>query len=100
MNHNRLSIGLPAFVGYRNFAPSGQIEARQTAGRLRDDFRRAAGYDVSAFRSSPGSEIDDIIGASNRLFIVLDDDNRISEILQLFQSRQSPGVILVFKSDR
>src|SRR5207247_6641355 len=59
-----------------------------TDGRLRDDFRRTAGYDVSTFRSCPGSEIDDIIGAANRLFIVFDDDNRISEIPQLFQSRQ------------
>ena len=37
-NHNRLSIGLPAFVGYRNRSAARQILPGQTMRTLRDSF--------------------------------------------------------------
>src|SRR5437867_13328421 len=45
-------------------------------------------------------EVDHVVGPANRLFIVLDDQNRVAQVPQLLQSFQQAIVIAMMQSDR
>ena len=55
---------------------------------------------MSTFRSGARPEIDDVVGAPNRFFVVFDDDDRVAEIAQFLKCRQQPRVVLVMEADR
>src|SRR5437764_4319051 len=46
-----------------------------------------------------GAEVNDIVGAANGFFIVLDHKNGISEIAQFFERIQQATVVAMVKSD-
>ena len=45
-------------------------------------------------------QIDDIVRAPDRLFIVLDHQHGVAEIAQIFERSQQPPVVAVVQSDR
>ena len=54
---------------------SSQILPGPALRRLFDLLRRARGYDPSALLSTAGTHVDDVIGVSNHVQIMLDHDN-------------------------
>ncbi len=50
--------------------------------------------------SRAGAEIDHVIGAANRLFVVLDHEHGIAKIAQIFESRQQAAVVAMMQADR
>ena len=60
----------------------------------------AAGDHFAAVDSGPRAQIDNVIGASHRLLVVLDDDERISFSPQSTQGIEQPQIIARMQSNR
>src|SRR5205809_928987 len=71
----------------------------QTAFGLSDGVRRARCDQVSAFSAGAWAKINDIVGTANGFFIVLNDNDSITEITQFFERREEARVVFVVKSD-
>ncbi len=57
------------------------------------------GDHFAAMRSRAGSEIDHVVGATNRLFVVLNDKNCIAEVAQLAESFEQSLIVARMKPD-
>ena len=57
------------------------------------------GHDLATTWSRSRTEVDDVVGGTNRFFVVFDHDNGIAEIAQLAQRPQKPRVIALVQSD-
>ena len=70
----------------------------------RFDFRMSASVplrdDLAAVHAGAGTDVDDVIGAANRFFVVLDDDDRVAEIAQMHERAQQPRVVALMQADR
>src|SRR5262249_7261841 len=62
--------------------------------------QRARGHDLASMAPGPRAEVDDAIRGTNRLLVVLDDEDRVAEVAQLFQRRQQARVVALVQSDR
>ena len=49
--------------------------------------------------SGAGTEVDDVVGAADCLFIVLDDQNGVAEIAQVFERGQQAIVVAMVQAD-
>src|SRR3954471_20904041 len=62
--------------------------------------QRALDHDFPSMNARAGSEIDDMIGAAHRLFVVLDDHERVPFLAQRRQGFEKADVIPRMKADR
>src|SRR3984893_10931916 len=84
----------------RNLAHADEILAGDAVGARHDRFRGALGDDMPAMDPSTRSHIDDPIRGADRLFVVLDDDNRVAEVAQPLQGPQEAPVVALMQPDR
>ena len=56
-------------------------------------------YDLAAARSCPWAKIKNMIGGSDRFFVVLDHDHGIAEIAQSSECSQKPRIVALMQSD-
>ena len=60
---------------------------------------RALGDDMAAVLAGARADIDDPVGRAHRLFVVLDDDQRVAEIAQALQRVDQAGVVALVQAD-
>ena len=95
-----MPIGMPAFRAHFDLHFPGDIGPGQRVGRLHDVFGSAVRDQAAAVASSPGSQIDDIVGSTNRILIVLDHQHGVAKIAQVFERQQQAIVVAMMQSDR
>ncbi len=79
--------------------PAGQILSRHRAG-LGHNFReRARRDDFTAVRTCSRTNVDDVIGRPNRVFVVFDDDDGIADVPQALQRFQQLVVVPLVQAD-
>ena len=67
---------------------------------LRGDFVRAArGDQMAAGVAGAGTQVHDVVGAADRLFIVLDDEHGVAQIAQLFERGEQAAVVARVQAD-
>ena len=91
--------GHPARIGDRDFFATGEVlpgERRLAAHQL---FGRSLSDDSAAKPAGPGAEIIQPIGFSDHFTIVLDQNQRVAQILQLFERLQQTGIVAGVESD-
>src|SRR5205814_9466039 len=101
MDHDPISSFLQRSTRFPNWMTQRRFE---TAPRLRNwcalDLRdRTGGDHFAAVDSGPRTQINDVIGASHRLFIMLNDNERISFSPQRAQGLEQSQVIARMQSD-
>ena len=74
------ATGLAAFIGNPNHSLAGQVGTRHRIGARHDIGRRSRGDHVSAVHARTGAHVDHIVGSTNRILIMLDDDDGIADI--------------------
>src|SRR5205823_14240507 len=62
--------------------------------------RRGLKNDMAAVVAGAWTNIDHVIGSSNRLFVVLDDDNRVAEIAEARQRGEELAIVALMEADR
>ena len=60
----------------------------------------AGGDDLAAAHAGAGAEIDDVVGRPHRVFVVLDDDDRVAQVAQLRERVEQPVVVARVQADR
>ncbi len=55
--------------------------------------------DIAAVQPGAGAEVDNVIGFADSFLIVLNNDDRISEIAEIFQRREQFPVVALVKAD-
>ena len=78
---------------------AGQIFPCQRGGRFLDCAQRSFRHDFAAVNSCSGTDIDDVIGTHDGLFIVLYHDHCIAEIAQMKQRVEQTGIIALMQAD-
>ena len=47
----------------------------------------------------PRAHVEDVIGAENRLFVVLDDNHGVTEVAQVLERVEQPAVVALVQAD-
>src|SRR5262249_1012380 len=99
-NNERLSVRTPPLVRDGDLGLTRQILSGATGLVVRNDIRCTRRHNVSAFRSCAGSQIDDVICASDGVFIVFNNNYGVAQISQFLQRGQQSRIVFVMQSDR
>ena len=83
-DRNRLAIAFAAFLWHGNLFGPDKVFARQAVGVLLNLFRGAFGNDAAAVNTGTRAHVDHIVGGTNGVFVMFDDQNRIAKIPQAF----------------
>ncbi len=95
-------------------ARRGGVRGAGTAMRARRDrywpvSEPGRGFDVggvpcattcAAVHAGAGAEVDDVVGAADRVLVVLDDDHRVAEVAQPHQRVEQALVVALVQADR
>ena len=94
------AVARRAFGGNGNgFAPREVFAGERF--RVRGDFcGRAFGDDAPAVDARAGTDIDDVIGSADGVFVVLNDDDGVAQIAQAQEAIQQAGVVALVQTDR
>ena len=65
----------------------------------RSDFVGARVHDLATELTRARSDVDDPVGRANGVFVVLDDDERVAEVLELDQRLDEPPVVALVQAD-
>ena len=57
-------------------------------------------HDLAAVDAGAGADVDDPVGRVDRLFVVLDDDERVAEVAQREERLDEPPVVALVQADR
>src|SRR5581483_6930461 len=63
-------------------------------------FGRALRDQIAALRAGSRSHVDDVVGFEHRLTVVLDHQDRVSQLLEPFKRREQALIVALMKSDR
>ncbi len=85
---------------HRDLTHPGQVLAGDAVGARHDCFGGALGDQVPAMDPGARPHVDDPVGGADRLFVVLDDDDRVAEVAQPLQGREQPAVVALVQPDR
>ena len=98
-NRDRFSVGRRRVVGHGNFRAAGKILAGERCGIRGDFLGRAGGDEISAGVAGAGAEIDHVVGAANRFFVVLDDEDGVAEVAQGFERAEQAAIVARVQAD-
>ena len=79
---------------------AGQILSGHALLRLGDLLGRSLGDHLAAAHAGAGAEVDDRVGRPHRVFVVLDDDDRVAHVAQLRERVEQPFVVARVQADR
>src|ERR1700688_627299 len=58
------------------------------------------GYEAAAVASGAGAEVDYVVSAADGFFVVLDYENGVAEVAQIFERGEQAAVVAVVQADR
>ena len=76
-----------------------EIAAGERCGGIHDLLRRAFGDDVAAELAGAGTEVENIVGVTDGVFVVFDDEDGVAEIAQGFERGDEALIVALMQSD-
>ncbi len=98
-DHREGSLGGAGGGPSNNAFFSGEIASGDRGGIFRDLPRGTLGQDLSAVASGPRAHVDHMVGPGDRLFVVFDDDHRISQVAKVKERFEELPVVPGMESD-
>ncbi len=95
-----LAIALAPDLRDRDRALTAQERAGDRPGFCQHRIEQAVGHDLAAVLARPRAEVDDPIGRSDRLLVMLDDQHGVAEVPQPGEGRDELGVVALVEADR
>ena len=86
-------------LGYFDVAAARQVVAGQGL-VFQEVLLWACGDDLASADAGAGSDVDDVVGAENHIAVVLDDDDRVAEVAQLFEGIDQSAVVALVQTNR
>src|SRR6266704_2856096 len=96
---NDFSVGAAALFGNGNLGGAAEILAGERFGGGFDLLRLAVGDEIAAGVARARAEVHNEIGAADGFFIVLDDQDGVAEIAEVFERAQEARVVAGVKTD-
>ena len=93
-------LGLAPGKRHRDHAAADQILAGQALGGRHDLLGRPLGDHDAAVHARTRPHVDDVIGGTDRLLVVLDHDHRVAEIAQILERLEQALVVALVQPDR
>ena len=90
---------LNSFFWNRNRKLAGQILGRERMWIGQNFVRRPGSHDLATAHACARAEVDQVIGATNRLLVVLHHHHRVTEIAQTLQRCQQPFIVALVQAD-
>src|SRR5581483_10593886 len=90
---------LPPHLGDRNRLLAAQVLAGDRTLLARHLGHRAGGDDLAAVLARAGPDVDDVVGATDRVLVVLDDNHRVAEVAQPHECVEQPPVVALVEPD-
>ena len=78
---------------------AGEIAAGERLGAGHDLLGRAFGDDVAAEAAGAGAEVEDVVGVADGVFVVLDDEDGVAEVAELFEGLDEAVVVALVEAD-
>ena len=99
-NFKAAATGLAPFIRHPDHSFAGQISARHRLRTRHDIGRRSRRDYVSAVDAGAGPHVDHVIGGTDCILVVFDDDNGIADIAQALERLDQALVVTLMKTDR
>ena len=93
-------FGQATFFRYLDLALASEELSRNAFLLFRDDIHRSFRHDVTATHARARTEVDDVIGGTHRIFVMLDDDDRVTKVTQLLERFQQTIVVTRVETNR
>jgi hypothetical protein len=87
-------------IDHRNRLLPRKVRSCDAAALLAHLVRRTAGDDIAAESTGRGTEIEQPVGAGDHVAVVLDDQQRVTEIAEFMQRADQARVVARMKADR
>src|SRR5262249_48051732 len=81
----------------RNLLKADKIFSGKTLRACHNVFRRSFGDNLAAMNAGARAHVDHMIGSSDRLFVVLDDDYGVAKIAQTLEGFQKLRIVTLMK---
>ena len=78
---------------------SGEVLAGDGRRVVHDLLRGAVGDEVAAVFAGSGAEIEDVVGAADGVFVVLDDEDGVAQVAQVFECMDEALVVALVQAD-
>ena len=76
-----------------------EVAGRERLGVAEHLDEGAGDDDLPAVPSRPGPEVHDVVGGADRLLVVLHDEHRVPQLLELAERREQPRVVPLVQPD-
>ena len=97
-NAQRLTVRDPASV--RHLDPLNAVKVRPVMDSGSRPCRSGTGrHDGTSVLAGAGPHVDDVVGCTNHLLVVLNHDERVSEISEALQRPDEPQIVALVKTD-
>ena len=95
-----VEVDRAALLRREDLPPARQIIARDRPLRIEDAPRLTRVDDLAAVLAGARADVDQPIAFPDRVLVMLDDDERVAQIAQLFQRLDQPVVVALVQADR
>ncbi len=95
-----ITIAFSAFRGNLHAERTGKVLSGQTVFLFHNLFRRTGCHDISAVDARSGSQIDDPVSCTQRLFVMFDNDDAVSQITKIGKRVDKTLIITLMQTDR
>ena len=85
-------------AGY-DFDFAGEVLAGEGGGVVHDLLRGAVGDEVAAVFAGSGAEVEDVVGFADGVFVVLDDEDGVAEVAEVFEGVDEALVVALVEAD-
>ena len=93
------AAGLAAVLGDGDGEPAGEIFASDGAGVGGDFGDGAGGEELAAEFACAGAEVEEVVGGADDVGVVLDDEDGVAEVAQVFEDADELGGVAGVEAD-
>ena len=79
---------------------AGEVLSGKRVGIVHDVLRRARGDEMAAVLARAGTEVEDVVGLTDGVFVVLDDEHGVAQVAQVFECGDESLVVALVQADR
>src|SRR5690606_12550853 len=100
LDDEALAVALTAAGRHGDLLVATQVRGRQRALVSHQLVGRAERDDLAAVHARAWAQVDDVVGRAHRLLVVLDDDERVTEVAQVVKRAKQALVVARVQADR
>ena len=78
---------------------AGEVLAGERGGVVHDLLGRTGGDEQAAVLAGAGAEVEDVVGLADGVFVVLDDEDGVAQVAEVFEGVEEALVVALMEAD-